>query len=77
MLGTVNYPGPEADKRKKHWWPREKKTSELSKEKEAALLKAKKQANLAEAARREGKKQLEEARLRQKENQKLSLDVKK
>ena len=77
-LGLVEIiPDPEADKRQKALVAAEKKTSELSKEKEAALLKAKKQADLAEAARREGKKQLEEARKASKENQKLNLDVKK
>merc|ERR1719321_65385 len=52
-------------------------TEAVTKEKEAALLKAKKQQEAAEAARREGKKQLEESRKHQKENQKLSMDMKK
>ena len=77
-LGLVEIiPDPEADKRQKALVAAEKMTEAVTKEKEAALLKAKKQADLAEAARREGKKQLEEARLRQKENQKLSMDLKK
>jgi hypothetical protein len=77
-LGLVEIiPDPEADKRQRALVAAERKTNELSKEKEAALLKAKKQEEAAEAARREGKKQLEEARMRQKENQQLNLDLKK
>ena len=42
-----------------------------------AAAKLRRAQEAAEAARKEGKKQLEAARMREKENQKLSMDMKK